>query len=261
MEYDKSYKIQRFKQKVANILKGVLRIVYIASTACIPCYVFQFTFSLKGNLLYAITISVISLIMMDIMCSILEDIAKSIYKIFANIKEKKLEIKEEAKRKKEEEIKQLKKLLLEKNDYGGEIQQAKEENKDFKKKIRNNEGKLPENISKMLKEVCKNMDDILEVLKKDTEEYYPLRHTFKVYFPEFQKSTYQFINIAEGDSLDEETISEFMKLGVEFNQYLNYIKSSINKQDKISLSVGMKSLIKILEAERKKGGTECGKED
>ena len=141
------------------------------------------------------------------------------------------------------------------------LQQAKEENKDFKKKIRNNEGKLPENISKMLKEVCKNMDDILEVLKKDTEEYYPLRHTFKVYFPEFQKSTYQFINIAEGDSLDEETISEFMKLGVEFNQYLNYIKSSINKQDKISLSVGMKSLIKILEAERKKGGTECGKED
>lgn len=113
----------------------------------------------------------------------------------------------------------------------------------------------------MLKEVCKNMDDILEVLKKDTEEYYPLRHTFKVYFPEFQKSTYQFINIAEGDSLDEETISEFMKLGVEFNQYLNYIKSSINKQDKISLSVGMKSLIKILEAERKKGETECGKED
>lgn len=99
------------------------------------------------------------------------------------------------------------------------------------------------------------MEEIIEVLKKDTEEYYPLRHTFKVYFPEFKKATYQFINIAEGNSLDEESTAEYSKLVTEFNQYLEYIKSRINKQDKMSLNIQAKSLVRILEAERKKGET------
>lgn len=260
-EYDRFIKSKEFKMKVAKVLKVFFSTTYFAFTAYIPIYVFQFTFSLKGNLLYAITISAISIIMMDIVCSILEDAGESIYEIFANIKEKKLRIKEEAKKKKEEEVKKLEKLLLKKNDYTSEIQCAKEENREFEQKIEKSEDDLPKKVVEKLKRICNNMKEIIEVLEKDIEEYYPLRHTFKVYFPEFKKATYQFINIAEGDSLDEETVSEFMKLVIEFEQYLNYIKGNINKQDKLSLNIGIKSLVKILEAERKKGGTECGKED
>lgn len=261
MEYDKSYKIQRFKQNVANIFERILSIIYITSTACIPIYVFKFTFSLKNNFTYALAVSFVSITLMDIVCSILEDIFSSIYKIFENIKEKKLQAMEDAKRKKEGEIKQLEKILLEKDDYDEEIQWAKSENENLIKEIKKHKEKLPEDIAKKIEKVCDIIKEILDVLKKDTEEYYPLRHTFKVYFPEFKKTTCQFISIAEGDSLDEETITEFLKLVEEFNQYLNYIKSSINKQDKLSLRVGTKSLVKILEAERKKGETQCGRED
>lgn len=240
------------KRKIKrNIAKRILTILYFASTACIPIYVFRFTFFLKNNIIYAITISFVAFIVMDIICSLLESLIEKV----ASIRIRKLEEKEKVKKEKEEEISKLERLLLEKNDYTEEIQWAKEENKNFKQKIKKSEDDLPKEIVEKLKKVCDNMEEIIEVLKKDTEEYYPLRHTFKVYFPEFKKATYQFINIAEGNSLDEESTAEYSKLVTEYNQYLEYIKSRINKQDKMSLNIQAKSLVRILEAERKKGET------
>ncbi len=248
----KKCKKRKFKRKIA---KCILTILYFASTACIPIYVFQFTFFLKNNIIYAMTISFVAFIVMDIICSLLESLGESIVEKVASIRNKKLEEKEKVKKEKEEEISKLEKLLLEKNDYTEEIKWAKGENKNFKQTIKKREDDLPKEIVEKLKKVCDNMEEIIEVLKKDTEEYYPLRHTFKVYFPEFKKATYQFINIAEGNSLDEESTAEYSKLATEFNQYLEYIKSSINKQDKMSLNIQAKSLVRILEAERKKGET------
>lgn len=248
MKYDKEYRIEKFKRNVASFLKCIFCIIYFFSTSFISIYVFYFIFSLKNSLIYAAAFSGISIIGMDIVCSILEDGATKIYKIFVNIKRKRQRVKEE-------KIKRLEQLLLERNDYNREIQQVKKENKDFKKEIKNSKEKLPENITEMLIKVCKKVDGILEVLEKDTEEYYPIRHTFKAYFPEFQKITYQFINIAKRDSLDRESISEFIELITKINQHLDYIKGSINTQDKLSLSVGIKSLIKIIETEREKGDT------
>ncbi len=240
------------KRKIKrNIAKRILTILYFASTACIPIYVFRFTFFLKNNIIYAITISFVAFIVMDIICSLLESLIEKV----ASIRIRKLEEKEKVKKEKEEEISKLERLLLEKNDYTEEIQWAKEENKNFKQKIKKSEDDLPKEIVEKLKRACDNMEEIIEVLKKDTEEYYPLRHTFKVYFPEFKKATYQFINIAEGNSLDEESTAEYSKLVTEYNQYLEYIKSRINKQDKMSLNIQAKSLVRILEAERKKGET------
>ena len=240
------------KRKIKrNIAKRILTILYFASTACIPIYVFRFTFFLKNNIIYAITISFVAFIVMDIICSLLESLIEKV----ASIRIRKLEEKEKVKKEKEEEISKLERLLLEKNDYTEEIQWAKDENKKFKQKIKKSEDDLPKEIVEKLKRACDNMEEIIEVLKKDTEEYYPLRHTFKVYFPEFKKATYQFINIAEGNSLDEESTAEYSKLVTEYNQYLEYIKSRINKQDKMSLNIQAKSLVRILEAERKKGET------
>ena len=248
----KKCKKRKFKRKIAKL---ILTILYFASTACIPIYVFQFAFFLKNNIIYAMTISFVAFIVMDIICSLLESLGESIVEKVTSIRNKKLEEKEKVKKEKEEKISKLEKLLLEKNDYTEEIQWAKGENKNFKQKIKKSEDDLPKEIVEKLKKVCDNMEKIIEVLKKDTEEYYPLRHTFKVYFPEFKKATYQFINIAEGNSLDEESTAEYSKLVTEFNQYLEYIKSRINKQDKMSLNIQAKSLVRILEAERKKGET------
>ena len=96
------------------------------------------------------------------------------------------------------------------------------------------------------------MDEIIKILKEDPEEYYSIRHTFTVYFPEFKRMTYKLIELSKTDSIDKDNLDGFMILLDEIEQYLEFIKSQINKSDRISLNVEMKALTQSLEAERKK---------
>lgn len=247
-------KKQMLKRKIKKVLKVILIIIYFSSTSCIPICVFYHTFLiLKCSFVCAFSYAFISVVAMDFICYCIEDLIDVAYMRYLKVQQNKLLAKKEEENKKQEQIKQLENLLIEKNNYDTEIQESKEENKKLKNKIQRSEDVLPKDVIDGLMQICDNMDDILKVLKKDTEEYYPIRHTFKVYFPEFCKMTYTFVDIAKGDCLDKESVLEFKRLIGEFNQYLEYIKGSINKQDKLNLNVGVKSLIKILEAERKKG--------
>lgn len=242
------------KRKIKKVLKVIFMAIYFSSTAGIPVYVFYYAFSIfKYSFVYAFSCAFISVVAMDFICCCTEDLKDAIYFKYLIAQQSKLLAKKEEENKKQEQIKQLENLLIERNNYDTEIQEAKEQNKKLKNKIKCSEEVLPKDVIDRLIQICDNMDDILKVLKKDTEEYYPIRHTFKVYYPEFCKMTYTFVDIAKGDSLDKESILEFKRLIEEFNQYLDYIKGSINKQDKFNLNVGVKSLIKILETERKKG--------
>lgn len=253
MDSNRKYKLRRLKEKVVKFFQVILCFIYFSSTFCIPTYVFISTFLLKGNIIYAITMLILSFTIMDIVCSITEDSSEMLYNLYYNRKRKTENRKKEIQEKKEKEIKKLEELLLESNNYTNEIKEAKQDNKDFKHKIEISEKELPKEIMDQLLNICKKVKDILEILKNDPEEYYPIRHTFKVYFPKFREMTYQYINIAMGDSLEEETTTEFMELIAEFNQYLDFVKSSINMKDKLNLNVGIKSLIKIMATERKKG--------
>lgn len=253
MEDDKGKK-QIIKRKTKDILKVVIfKIIYL-STSCIPVYVFYYTFRiLKYCFECSFSYAFISIVAMDFIWYCTETLKNAIYMRYLKVQQKRLLAKKEEENKKQEQINQLESILIERNNYDTEIQEAKEQNKQLKNKIKGSEEVLPKDIIDRLIQICDSMGDILKILKKDTEEYYPIRHTFKVYFPEFCKMTYTFLDIAKGDSLDEESILEFKRLIEEFNQYLDYIKGSINKRDKLNLNVGVKSLVKILESERKKG--------
>ncbi len=235
--------LNKIKKNVKKVLKYFLCVIYFSSTAFIPIFVFGVTYSKKGSKLYAIAISFVSFVIMDIICSIAEYLARSVTEKIAKIKEKQLN-------KRETEKKKIENLLLQKKDYRAEIELARDEYIKFDEYIKNT-NQLPKKVMKKLKEVLINMLEILDILEKYPDEYYPLRHTFKVYFPGFQKVTYKFIDISKENDLDDET--KFIELVTEFNQYLEYIKSSINKQDKANLNIGIQSLIKVLESERKKG--------
>ena len=107
----------------------------------------------------------------------------------------------------------------------------------------------------MLTETSQKVKQIIKVLKQDGEEYYSIRHTFTVYIPEFERVTYQFLDIVSGDSLEEVGKSEYIRFVTEFNKYLDFVKDQINISDKKSLQISINSLIKIMEDERKKGTT------
>lgn len=242
------------KQRVRKAVKIILQIVYFSFTASVPVYVFYYTFLIfQIHFICAFACAFISFVIMDIICCITEGVTNRIYMLCLKVRQNKLLASQEKEKKEQEQIKQLENLLKERKDYNPEIQEAKKQNRYLKNKINDNTDILPKEVRTMLKHVCNNIDNILEILENDTEEYYPIRHTFKTYFPEFCKMTNMFIEIAQGDNLDKESISEFNRLTEEFTQYLDYIKGNINKQDKLNLNVGVKSLIKILETERKKG--------
>ena len=108
-------------------------------------------------------------------------------------------------------------------------------------------------MTNQLNEIFNKMDELIKILKLDPQEFYPIRHTFRVYFPNIKRMTYQYINILRTTNLDKEENADYIKLIKEFNNYLNFIKNRINTKDKLSLNVDIKAMIKIIEAERKKG--------
>lgn len=242
-----------FKRRVITILKYFFCGIYIFITSLLPMYIFLFTFLMEKHLLYAATLSFASLIGMDIICSLLEDGTTKIYHLVVRIREKRQKEKKELENQKAEKIKELEKLLLEQQDDREKIEQVKNQVKQFKKEIKSTEKIFPKDMLQKLLEVCTKMKELLEAIENDTAEYHPIRHTFQVYFPEFQKMTYLYMDIAKGDSLDVESLEEYQEMITEFDQYLDYIKAGINTSDKLNLKIGIKSLIKIMEAERKKG--------
>lgn len=247
------YKTNKSKRKVKKYFKKAFCIIYYAVTAIVPIYFFAVVFSLKGDIIYTVAISFVSFIIMDIICSGLEDGITQIGKLIKHEKKKRQEEQKEIERQKEEEIKKLEQLVLEKNNYNKEIKEAEEKCAEFRKDIKDIKEKLEKQTYKELRKICAKIEEIVEILKEDPEEYYQIRHIFKVYFPEFIKTTYKYIDIVNVDTIDKENREEYIKLIAEFDNYLDFAKSKINSTDNVSLNVGIKSLIKIMESEREKG--------
>lgn len=250
---NKNRRKRGFKRKVKKGLKYLFCIIYYAVTSAIPVYIFAMVFSLKNSIIYSYAIAFISFIVMDIICCILEDSGNKINKYIINIKKKKKEKQEKIKKQKEDEIKHLEELVLEKDNYSKEIEQVEEEYKEFKKEIKDIKEKINFEIYKSLGKTLSKIKKIIQILKENQEEYYKIRHTLKIYFPEFRKMTCQYIEIVNANNLDDESTSEYKRLITEFNNHLDFVKGRINETDKVNLNVGIKSLIQVMETERKNG--------
>lgn len=244
-------RLKRFKLKLCIIFKVIGRYAYYLATACIPLIIYVYFFLLEKSIIYAGAISFSSLTLMDIICSNAEELSSKIAKYIRNKKRRIEKIKEEQKKKKEEELKQIKELLIKEKNYKNEINEISDSLIDFEEEVNNAD--ISKYVKKGLITTCNKMKKVIEVLEQDPEGFYPIRHTFRIYFPEFKKMTYKYINIAKSENLEKEDTEDFLMLIKKFNVYLDFIKSSINTSDKLSLNVGIRSLITIMEAEVKKG--------
>lgn len=252
MEKQIEYKINRFKRKLYKLLKWIFNIVYFSITASVPIYVFYYVFSLKGSIIYSAALTFTFFIVMDICCSLTEDCMYKIYMYGKRRKENKRKEKEELERTKKEEIKKMEEVLVEGGNYNSEVEYAERQYKEFKKYIESIKEKLPQNISNNMKQIFEKMQDIINILKEDSEQYYPIRHMFKAYFPEFARITHKYVDIITTE-MDQDDIQNFLKLVIEFKEYLDSIIKRIQDTDKESFDVGLKALTKIIQAERKNG--------
>lgn len=232
-------------RKIKKILQYILLGIYFLVTGAVPVIVFGYVFFLEGAFIFALAIGYMAFIGMDIICYISEILVKKAYRNIREIRLAKI-------REKENKMKKLENLLQEKNNYKNEITDARQRNKEFRKKLEKNDEYISKKVQKALMYVCDKMDRILDELDKDPDEFYPIRHTFKVYYPEFIRMTYKFIEISKAGNLERNNVEDFSVLVSEIKQYLDFAESQINSSDKLSLNVGIKALVSSLEAERKR---------
>lgn len=252
MKKQTEYKRNRFKRKLYKLLKCIFNIVYFAITAIVPIYVFYYVFSLKGSIIYSLAITFIFLVIMDICCSLIEDVIYKIYVYGKRRKENKRKEEEEIEKTKKEQLQKMEEALVEIGNYNSEVECAERQYEEFEKYIESIKEKLPKNISNYMQQISKKMHDIMSILKEDSEQYYPIRHMFKAYFPEFIRITHKYVDIITTEK-DQDATQNFLKLVIEFKEYLDSIIKKIQDTDKVSFDVGLKALTKIIQAERKNG--------
>lgn len=239
----------QIKRKLGKALFTILKIVYYISTAIIPICVFIKAYSTQ-SLICSLAIGFISLIIMDIICSILEYCITQISKSISKSKEKKKKKQEEIREKKEIELEQIN---TDRNNLIKEIEQEEKEYAKSAKELEEVKEKLDEQTYIKLCAVYEKVEHIMRRLKEDIEEYYQIRDRLKVRFSTFRKTTWQYINIAKVAALDEGNKAQYTKLIKKFDNYLDSIKSKLDMSDKKKLNTKMKSLIKEMDTERAKG--------
>ena len=153
MGKQKKSKKKKFSKKVYNIFKYILYIIYFSCTAAIPVYVFYSAFFSKDSILYAAAIAFIFFIVMDICCSITEDVALKLYEASKERKEKKLKEKEQAEKKKKEEMQEIEDILTEKRNYQSEVMYAESEFEEYKEYIKLLSKEVPRQVQKSLKNI------------------------------------------------------------------------------------------------------------
>lgn len=252
MKKQNEYKRNRLKRKLHKLFQWTFNIVYFSITASVPIYVFYYVFSLKGSIVYALALTFTFFIVMDICCSLSEDCIYKIYMYGKRRKENKIKEKEELERTKKQEIQKMEEVLVEVGNYNSEVEYAEKQYEEFKKYIESIKEKLPQNVSNNMKQIFEKMQDIINILKENSEQYYPIRHMFKAYFPEFIRITHKYVDIITTET-DTDSTQNFLKLVVEFKEYLDSLIERIQDTDKVNFDVGLKALTKIIQAERKNG--------
>ena len=111
----KENKFRKLKSTIISILKLFFCNIYYLSTISISILIFAIVLFKKDSIIYAYAISFIAFIIIDIICSILEDFLVNIIEFFSKLKNKKQKLKEEKQRLKEKEMEELTKLLNYKN--------------------------------------------------------------------------------------------------------------------------------------------------
>lgn len=239
----------KIKRKVIKALLNIVNAIYCIATAIVPIYVFINVYSTK-SLPYSVAIAFISIIIMDIICCIFESCLKQISKSIKKSKKKKQKKQEEMKEKREKDLQQI---LTEKENYIKEIELEEKEYQKSKKEIEGVKQKLDNQTYTQLCAIYDKVENIMKRLKEETEEYYQIRDKFNMHFTAFRKTTWQYINIVKAEAADEENKMQYKKLIKKFDNYLQSIKSKLDIADKKKLNAKMKSLIKEMDTERKKG--------
>lgn len=192
------------------------------------------------NLLY-------SFLILDIICSVLEDIPKAIAKRYKNFKDYMNRKKEEKRTKEAERLQQEMKEKIQKeeekqnevlsgNEVFEEIQQADIVYERLKSTIeqRSFNNQITEKLQKLLEEIHL----LLEILKEDKSIYEKAKYMLRVCLPELENITNTYIDVLKITTSEEKDSSdEYLHFLEVFQQYILSIREEILNSTRTDLQV------------------------
>ena len=236
---------QKKLETLQTIYIWVTGIIFILST------IFIF-FVYDKNILKGFGYMLLIFIAMDIVCCLIEIIIpflrdKFFYRKLMRIKGKKEKIKP-----KEEEFQKTKKVKkIFETTYSGKVILAEE----FVKKIRK---VLDENDfgcnNRKIDECVNRLEEIIEILKKDSSNYPRVAFLFEVYLPKFYDILMQYLAFIDADCEKEQVkkiLSDFMEKFIEYLK-TQKIESRLGK-DKNQALIEFQSLAETVQSNLKKG--------
>ena len=241
------------KNKKKIYATHILKLIYIGITTFILILIFQRSYYEKNNFLYAIAKTGLAICILDIICTVSEELAIIYKKHRQKVKEQKESTKLEQENKMQKQLQEIYDYQDKKTIYLKEVETAIEEFQKFQKKLNVlHNKKIPLATREKLASVLKKMENILDFLKDDSLKYHSIKYTIKIYIPKFQEITYNYLKLLKTDTIGNIEQEEYQNAVIEFNEYLNDVKLKMSQEDCINLSVSISSLENVLKAEKEK---------
>ena len=222
-------------KKNCEIMKAIFKRIYYLITGVVLCTIFGITL-INGNVSAAIANVIATIILLDVICSLSEDLFSFLIQMVVI---KKNEKKERKKNKK------FKDTLY----YETKIKNAKYINSKLKFIAKKNGNML---IIKKIEEICKNMNSLLEIVSGGNKESYQVRYLFDMIYPEFLEITESYLNISEQNNANQEDIDKYLFLISKINKYITYAKTTIKDKENIELGKSILLLAQNINTEMNK---------
>lgn len=233
--------------KKGKIKRNLQILVYYPITAWIVSYPFKQAV-LNGEpwekcflkFLYAFLI-------VDILCSILEDIPSIIIKLYKRFKVHVVEKKEEKQKKEAEQLQQKMKEKIQNEEEkqrkvleGNEEFQKIEEASIVYERLVNimQEKLLDAQVTEKFQDALEEIHFLLEILEEDNSAYKKAEYMLTVCLPELENITKIYLNVLKiVNSGEEESRKDYLQFLEVFQQYMQSIKEEILSSSKMDLKV------------------------
>lgn len=237
-------------------LQRVLCVIWYCFTAVIMVWPYQLALKEHQDIEICILKLLYSFLIMDILCSILEDIPLGLQKLKWRKKQKEKKRREEKEKelqqKMQEQIQQeeeKQRKVLEGSTEYQEVEQAENVYETLMRVVE--EQKLGKKENQKLNHLLEEIQQLLEILKEDNTHYEKAGYMLRVCLPELKNITNIYLDMLSVASIQEEDTDKYCSFLTQFKKYIESIKEQIYSTGKVNLEINTSVMEKVMKSRMK----------
>ncbi len=230
----------------------VLRNIWFCLTAILMTMPYYYAIKQQEPIHICILKLLYSFLIMDILCSILEDVPLWVQKLKKHreqVREKqRKEKEEELQQKMQEQIQQEEEKQREILDGNVEYQELEKAELVYERLVHIlQEEKMNEKENKKLNQLLKEIHLLLEILKEDNTHYEKAGYMLRVCLPELENITNIYLDmLSVTNTIQEEDSERYCSFLKQFKKYIESIKEQIYSVGKSNLEVSTSVMEKVM---------------